>query len=127
MGKGSAFSEEDLNFDDGGEHRVYSWGNEDQPSYYTGDNPVGWFNGINTAKDVVNGYGVYGLSGNNEWTNSLFKTLDDYGKKVIKPNLTKEYSLNSKYYVMKGYRTLYHRQRTYSTTVAGAFRLVRRD
>jgi formylglycine-generating enzyme required for sulfatase activity len=114
-------------FDDGGEHRLYSWGNEDQGSYYSGDKPVGWFNGINTAKDVVNGYGIYDLSGNDEWTNSLFKTLDKYGKKVIKPNLTTEYSLNNKYYVMKGYRTLYHRQSMYSTTVAGAFRLVRRD
>jgi len=68
--------------DDQDEHFLYTWGNDKSDakayfswdSYATGDKPVGYYDGNQTpiGPDMVNGYGLYDMTGNaSEWTRTL--------------------------------------------------------
>ena len=115
--------------DDAGEHLRFAWGNDDNKKYYSSSSdpkPVGWFNGINNALDVVNGYGLYDVTGRTEWTNSVHKQLSEFGRIVVKPKSNAQYSIDS-LYTVRGYREIYVRGREHGYTKTGTFRLVRRD
>jgi formylglycine-generating enzyme required for sulfatase activity len=115
-------------FDDAGEHQVYPWGNdENRLNVWIQNQPVGWWDGINTSQNLENGYGIHDLSGNHEWTCSLFKPLQDHSKKPGPPSKNLRFPISNKYYVMKGYRALYQRQSMHAPSWGGTFRLVRRN
>lgn len=111
--------------DDAGEHLLFQWGNDDDSRKYSNSRPVGWFNGINTAFDIVNDYGIYDLTGRSEWTRSLNSSLESLPKIVKKPNANLIFG-NGGSFVYRGYATIYQRFHTgYNSSLT--FRLVRRN
>ena len=111
--------------DDAGEHLLYQWGNDLDSNKYSGSRPVGWFNGINTAFDIVNDYGIYDISGQGEWTRSYLLSLETFPRVVEKPNINKSFPAGQSF-VYRGNGKIYQRSGTgYSNRLT--FRLIRRD
>ena len=117
------------NNDDAGEHLVYSWGNDHERDYYGSDYPVGWFNGINTEKNVVSDYGLYDTAGLWEWTASPDKpSVASYSKIVNKPLIDFLHTGGSR--VLRGSREIFKRDlrpSSWSSSWLHSFRVVRRD
>lgn len=112
--------------DDAGEHLLFQWGNDNDTRKYSNSKPVGWFNGINTAFDIVNDYGIYDLTGQEEWTRSRNSSLESLPKVVKKPNANLNFGRTANNLVYRGFATIYKRYNT-SYNSSFTFRLVRRD
>jgi len=111
--------------DDAGEHTKYQWGNNDDNSFWSNNRPVGWFNGINTAKNVVNDYGIYDLRALAEWTKTRPITLENYPRIITKPKIN-QFMVFSSRYIPRGTAEIFMRS-DYSSGAFITFRLVRRD
>ena len=112
--------------DDEGEHLLYQWGNDNSSSKYSDSKPVGWFNGINTAFDIVNDYGIYDLRGYPEWTRSFFHSLDGLSRVVDKPNINYTFPTTASNFVFRGFDKIFQRGRD-NWNRRFTFRLIRRD